>query len=186
MDSAVNYLLQYHDTSLVEIAVMALMKENIDVDFAAALMNKAVVMTVQQKKDEDIELAVAAGRIPPCQISWKDPEPYVVSLEEAARERGYHEPYFENPGDRMMRLKRGHELSVSMIFLPTGRATAKRVPDVQLSVWNMIQEKARTTTNPPNLYRTVHILNVYINTEIMEEKKKAQGKGREDEVPGTS
>ncbi|KAF8063430.1 hypothetical protein FPV67DRAFT_1506503 [Lyophyllum atratum] len=159
------------------------MKEDIDVDFAAALTKKAVVFTIQQKKEEEsMEVAIAAGRTPTCRISVKDPEPYVVSLEGSAKQRGYEPPYFENAWDRRLRLERGDHVSVSMIFLPTGRATAKRVNGEQLFVWDIVQNKERTTTNPPMIYWSIMMLNTRIDLEIMEDKKKAEGKGGEDEA----
>lgn len=47
MDLATQRSLQFHDTAIVEVAVMALLKENINVDFREELDKKVVVLTVE-------------------------------------------------------------------------------------------------------------------------------------------
>ncbi|THH04589.1 hypothetical protein EW146_g10138 [Bondarzewia mesenterica] len=168
-DAAVGYLLQFHDTAIVEIAISALLKENIDTDFRRELDSKAIVISIEQREGmEDMAVAHGAGRIPPFKISR---EVGVVLLEEEARRQGSEYPFFEHPSDRQIRIERGC-LGVALIFQPSGRAITKRVPSIQLSVWEMIREKERTTTNPPMLYWHIGMTNGRINMEVMEEAKK--------------
>jgi hypothetical protein len=163
-DIAVQDLLQFHDVAVVEIAVMALLKEDIEVDFRQDLEKKAVVLTVEPRDtDEDITSAVAEGRIPPYKISK---EVSVVLIELEARNRGLGHPFFENPIDRHWRLER-KQLGVAVIFQPTGRTITKRVPEGQLGMWQMIQEKEKTTTNPPMLYWQIMTTNSRIRIETM-------------------
>jgi hypothetical protein len=171
-DIATQHLLQFYDTSIVEIAVMALLKQDIYVDFRNELERKAVVLTLESRYgDEEMASAVTEGRIPPYEISR---EVNVVSLEVEARNRGLSHPFFENPVDRHLRLTR-QQLGVAVVFKPTGRATTKRVPAGQLSVWEMVQKKERTTTNPPKLFWQIMTMNSQIRLETMtEEEEKAQ------------
>jgi hypothetical protein len=167
-DVAIQYLLQFHDTAIVEISVMALLKEDIDVDFERELDRKAVVLTVEPREgDEEMAAAVTRGRIPPFKISK---EVSVVSLEQEAQRRGLDFPFFEDPYDRQVRLAR-KQLGVAVIFQPGGRAITKRVPGIQINVWKMIQEKEKITTNPPMLYWQIMMSNNRVNMELEEEKK---------------
>ena len=169
-DVAVQHLLQFYDTSFVEIAIMALLKEDIEVDFQCELENKAVVLTLESRcGDEEMADAVARGSIPPYKISR---EVSVVLLELEAQKRGLDYPFFENPIDRQLRLSR-QQLGVSVIFEPSGRTTTKRVPRVQLNIWQMAQEKEKTTTNPPALYWHIMTTNsrIRFETKTREEKK---------------
>jgi len=149
---------------------MALLKEDIQVDFQRDLERKAVVLTLEPRGgDEDMADAVAKGRIPPYKISK---EVSVVSLELAARERGLDHPFFENPIDRHYRLAR-QQLGVTVIFKPTGRAITKRVPSGQVAVWQMIQKKEKATTNPPAMYWQIMTTNdrIRLETKTKEEEK---------------
>ena len=169
-DVAVQHLLQFFDTAIVEIAVMALLREDIEVDFQRDLEDKAVVLTLEPRcGDEEMANAVAKGCIPPYKISR---EVSVVLLELEARKRGLDHPFFENPTDRNLRLSR-QQLGVSVIFEPIGRTTTKRVPQVQLGIWQTIQEKEKTTTNPPALYWQIMTANgrIRFETRTTEEKK---------------
>ncbi|RDB17455.1 hypothetical protein Hypma_001640 [Hypsizygus marmoreus] len=167
-DIAIQHLLQFHDTAIVEIAVSALIKEDINVDFATELERKAVVFTVEQRPEkEDMDVAVAAGRLPPYRIAR---DISVVLIEAEAKQRGLDRPYLEHPWHQQMRLAR-KQLGVAMIFLPGGRAVTKRVPSIQLSMWDMMKNKEKTTTNPPILYWHLNITNGQINTEIEQEAK---------------
>lgn len=169
-DLAVQHLLQFYDTSIVEIAVMALLKEDIEVDFQRDLEKKAVVLTLEPRcGDEEMDNAVAKGCTPPYKIST---EVSVVSLELEARKRGLDHPFFEDPFDRHWRLAR-QQLGVSVILEPTGRTTTKRVPRVQLGIWQMVQEKEKTTTNPPAVYWQIMTTNskIRLETKTKEEKK---------------
>ena len=150
---------------------MALLKEDIEVDFQRDLERKAVVLTLEPRgSDDEMATAVTQGHIPPYKISK---EVSVVLLEPEARKRGLAHPFFEHPIDRQWRLAQ-QQLGVVVIFEPTGRVITKRVPRGQLGVWQMVQEKERTTTNPPALYRQIMITNGNIRSETKtKEEKKA-------------
>jgi len=170
-DVAIQYLLQFHDVGIVETSVMALLKEDIDVDFERELQRKAVVLTVEpQEGDEEMAAAVARGRIPPFKISK---EVSVVSLEQEAQRRGVDFPFFEDPYERQLWLAR-KQLGVVVIFQPGGRAITKRVPGIQINAWKMIQEKEKTTTNPPMLYWQIMMMNYRINLEIKRRRRKTR------------
>lgn len=69
-DIAVQHLLQFYDTAIVEIAVTALLKEDIEVDLQSALEKKAVVLTLEPRAgDEEMANAIGKGHIPPYKIS---------------------------------------------------------------------------------------------------------------------
>ena len=175
-DVAVQHLLQFHDTSIVEIAVMALLKEDIEVDFQHDLEKKAVVLTLEPRcGDEEMANAVANEHTPPYKISR---EVSVVLLEVEARKRGLDHPFFENPNDRHLRLSR-QQLGVSVIFEPSGRTTTKRVPKVQLGMWQMTREKEKTTTNPPALYWQIMMANGRIRSETKTKEEKEVDKREE-------
>jgi hypothetical protein len=72
-----------------------------------------------------------------------------------------------------------------MIFEPSGRTTTKRVPRVQLDVWQMLQEKEKTTINPPLLYWKIMMTNGSIRSETKtdEEKKADSDKRHESQKP---
>lgn len=182
-DVAVQHLLQFYDTSIVEIAVMALLKEDIEVDFESALENKAVVLTLEPRAgDEEMASAVAKGCTPPYKISS---EVNVVLLEVEARKRGLDVPFFENPFDRHWRLAR-QQLGVSLILEPTGRTTTKRVPRVQLSIWQMLQEKEKTTTNSPAIYWQIWTTNSRIRSETKTKEEKKADKRDQRQMPSTT
>lgn len=149
---------------------MALLKEDIEVDVQRDLEKKAVVLTLEPRcGDEEMANAVEKGCTPPYKISR---EVSVVLLELEARKRGLDHPFFENPIDRHLRLSR-QQLGVSVIFEPSGRTTTKRVPGIQLGIWQMVQEKEKTTTNPPALYWQIMTTNgrIRFETKTKEEKK---------------
>lgn len=149
---------------------MALLRDDIEVDFQRDLERKAVVLTLEPRgSDEDMVDAVAKGHIPPYKISR---EVSVVLLEVEAKKRGLGHPFFEHPIDRHRRLA-CQQLGVAVIFKPTGRATTKRVPSGQLVMWQMIQKKEKTTTNPPALYRQIMTTNsrIRFETRTKEEEK---------------
>jgi hypothetical protein len=84
------------------VAISALLKEDIDVDFRQAFDTKAVVLSVEQRQGkEDMAVAHAAGRTPPFIISR---DVSVLSLEDEARKRGSLYPFFEDPIDREVRV----------------------------------------------------------------------------------
>ena len=121
-DVAIQHLLQFHDVSFVEVAVAALLKEDIDVDIELGLEKKAVVLTLEPRcGDEEMANAVAKGCTPPYKLSK---EVGVVVLETEAQKRGLDHPFFENPIDRHLRLSR-RLLGVSVIFEPSSRTTTK-------------------------------------------------------------
>ena len=182
-DVAVQHLLQFYDISFVEIAVMALLKEDIEVDFQRDLEKKAVVLTLEPRcGDEEMANAVAKGCTPPYKISK---EVSVVSLELEARKRGLNHPFFENPIDRHLRISR-QQLGVSVVFEPSGRTTTKRVPRAQLGMWQMRQEKEKTTTNPPVLYWQILMTNGRIRSETKTKEEKKDDKRHERQTFETS
>jgi hypothetical protein len=161
---------------------MALLKEDIEVDFQRDLENKAVVLTLEPRcGDEEMVNAVARGSTPPYKISRVVS---VVLLELEAQKRGLDYPFFENPIDRHLRLSR-RELGVSVIFEPSGRATTKRVPRIQLDVWQMVQKKEKTTTNPPALYWQIMTANSRIRSETKTREEKKTDKRRERQTSTT-
>jgi hypothetical protein len=177
-DVAVQDILQFHDAEIVEIAVTALLKEDIEVDFQRDLEKKAVVLTLEPRcGDEEMANAIAIGCTPPYKISR---EVSVVSLELEARKRGLDHPFFEDPLDRHWRLSH-QQLGVSMIFEPSGRTTTKRVPRVQLDLWQMLQEKEKTTTNPPLLYWQIMMTNGSIRSETKTDEEKRADSDRRHE-----
>ena len=83
---------------------MALLKEDIEVDFQRDLKKAVVLITLEPRSgDEEMANAVAKGCTPPYKISR---EVSVVLLELEARNRGLDHPFFENPIDRHLRLSR--------------------------------------------------------------------------------
>ena len=181
-DVAVQHLLQYYDTSIVEIAVRALLKEDIEIDFQHDLEKKAVVLTLEPRcGDEEMANAVAKGFTPPYKISL---EVSVVSLELEARKRGLDHPFFEDPFDRHWRLAR-QQLGVSVILEPTGRTTTKRVPRGQLVIWQMVQKKEKTTTNPPAMYWQILTANNRIRSETKTKEEKKADKPYESQTSTT-
>jgi hypothetical protein len=181
-DVAVQHILQFHDTAIVEIAVMALLKEDIEVDFERDLEKKAVILTLEPRcSDEEMANAVAKGCTPPYKISR---EVGVVLLEIEAQKRGLDHPFFEDPLDRQWRLSY-QELGVSMIFEPSGRTITKRVPRVQLHIWQMTQKKEKTTINPPMLYWQIMIANGVIRSETKTIAEKKADKPLENQTSST-
>jgi hypothetical protein len=181
-DIAVQHILQFYDTSIVEIAVMALLKEDIDVDIQRDLEKKAVVLTLEPRcGDEEMANAVAKGCTPPYKISR---EVSVVLLELEAQKRGLDHPFFEDPLDRHWRLSH-QQLGVSMIFEPSGRTTTKRVPMIQLDIWQMIQKKEKTTINPPVLYWQIMTTNGRIRSETKTKAEKKADKPLENQTSST-
>lgn len=161
---------------------MALLKEDVEVDFQRDLEKKAVVLTLEPRgSDEEMANVVAQGDPPPYKISK---EASVVLLELEARKRGLDHPFFEDPFDRHWRLAR-QQLGVSVIFEPTGRTTTKRVPSVQLGIWQMVQEKEKTTTNPPAMYRQIMTTNSRIRSETKTKEEKKADKRHESQMSTT-
>ena len=182
-DVAIQHLLQFHDASFVEVAVAALLKEDIDVDIELGLEKKAVVLTLEPRcGDEEMANAVAKGCTPPYKLSK---EVGVVVLETEAQKRGLDHPFFENPIDRHLRLSR-RLLGVSVIFEPSSRTTTKRVPRVQLGMWQMLQEKEKKTTNPPMLYWQIMMTNSRIRSETMTKEEKKDDKRLLEKQPSTT
>ncbi|KAJ7075745.1 hypothetical protein B0H15DRAFT_649985 [Mycena belliarum] len=144
IDTAIHHIMQAHDASVVQFLPAALMKARPDCDLAQEIERMAAVITLEQSPDEEqMEVAVAAGRIPPYTISGNV---QIVALAEEARRRGHPDPFFEHPADRQWRLKAG-DLVVTLIFQPGGRIFTKRVlaggPVVGLPVWEMIQRNSK-------------------------------------------
>lgn len=174
-DVAVQHLLQSYDASIVEIAITALLKEDIEVDFERDLEKKAVVLTLEPRcGDEEMANAVAKGNTPPYKISN---EVSVVLLEAEARKRGLDHPFFENPIDRELRLSR-RQLGVSVIFEPSSRTTTKRVPRVQSGMWQMTRESEKKTINPPALYWQIMTTNGMIRFETKTKEEEKEDKER--------
>ncbi|KAF8156046.1 hypothetical protein B0H34DRAFT_799114 [Crassisporium funariophilum] len=169
MDHAVQYLMQFHEASLVEIAVAALWKEDVNCDMRKDFETKAVVLTIEPRESlEDMEAASAAGRIPPFQLSRTTS---VVLQEEEARRLGSDISIFEHPFTRTMRMRRD-KIGVAMIFQPSGRIFTQAVPKIQLAMWEMGQGHEKKTTNPPMVYWHVMMTNGTIKREIEDERKK--------------
>lgn len=105
MDAAVKYILQLHDSAMVDIGTLALMREDPFVDLKSALEECAVVVMVQQTKREEfeeMEVAHQAGRIPPFELSRRPEDVVVAPLGDLCQALDLGRSSFENPVDRQV------------------------------------------------------------------------------------
>ncbi|KAH8106053.1 hypothetical protein BXZ70DRAFT_1004339 [Cristinia sonorae] len=166
LERGVMFLLQTFDATLVELAIKAMLKEDVNIDLEHAVNTQAVEFLIEPRDSmEDLEAAVDAGKIPPVRISR---EVKIVSIAEECKRRGIDPPYFEHPADRQSRIRR-NRLGVVMIFQPGGRAVTKATPNIQLGMWRMMQENEKKTTNPPIFYLSIHTTNSMVGHELQQE-----------------
>ncbi|KAJ7157311.1 hypothetical protein C8R46DRAFT_423555 [Mycena filopes] len=178
-------MLRSYDSNMVQIAVSALLRESKYIDILRALDALAVEILVIQRSDcEDMEVAWAAGRVPPFEISWKAEDTRLLSLSQEAQRRGLGRPFFEHPDDRALRI-RNEKFGIAMIFQPTGRAVTFRAPKVQLGAWELIQRQEQHTTNPPYLYWSIHTTNATMTAEFSDAQKIQTGPAALEGNPGT-
>lgn len=99
MDEAVKYLLRVHDVAIVDIAVGALLKNDVNVDFRREFERQAVFLTIEQRENEETMAdAHAAGHTPTIKITE---DVCTVLIEEMATQLlGKDCQSFENPDDR--------------------------------------------------------------------------------------
>ncbi|KAJ7662120.1 hypothetical protein DFH06DRAFT_365796 [Mycena polygramma] len=170
-DDAVKLILRSYDSNMVQLAVSALLRESKYIDITRALDAVAIEILVTQRPDyEDMEVAWAAGRVPPFKISTKAEDIRLLSLSQEAQRRGLGRPFFEHPDDRTLRI-RNEKFGIAMIFQPTGRVVTFRAPKVQLGAWEMIQGQEQHTTNPPHLYWSIHMTNGILCAEFSDAQK---------------
>ncbi|KAL0578586.1 hypothetical protein V5O48_003436 [Marasmius crinis-equi] len=178
VDAAIKYLLQHFETDLVEIACSAMLLDDKHANILLELQRKAVVITVKQRHDaEDMEVAHAAGRIPPFQLGTRG-EVHTVLIEEVCKARGLNRPFLEDPASRMIRLSR-QQNTATIIFQPTGRVVTKVIDVSQSAGWGMKQQHEIRTTNPPIIYWTIGTMNgrlfhTYTSENEKKEKKESQ------------
>jgi hypothetical protein len=163
------------DASLVEVAVAALIQDNIDMDIRTGFDTKAIVLHLEARDgdEEKLKATVNAGSVPHVVLTR---QVSVVNIEEEASRRGFDVPYWENPADRTLRLQRGKWFAVSLIFQPADRLMVQRVPDIQLAVYEMERENEKTTKNPPRVYWHIGMTNNHIRMEAAQEEKRLKEK----------
>ncbi|KAJ6579669.1 hypothetical protein DFH09DRAFT_332742 [Mycena vulgaris] len=166
--------MQAHDASAVQFLPGALIKANPDCDLAEELERMAVVITLEQAPgEEQMSVAIDAGRIPPYTISTNVT---LVSIAEEAKRRGHPDPFFEHPLDRQRRRICG-DLIVTLMFEPGGRIFTKRIlsngPMMPLTTWKMLQKSSKdplVQSKGPWIDHLVYAANMRIGGERDEER----------------
>lgn len=87
---------------MVDIGILAILRDDPFVDLKSALEDRAVLVKVQQTRRtewESMEDAHAAGRIPPIELSTKKEDVVVAPLGDLCRALELGRSTFENPVD---------------------------------------------------------------------------------------
>lgn len=177
MEDEALYLLKHHDTGLVEMAIAAM---GPDVDLTVEIERLAATFFLAVRPaDSELPNPIGgwrAGFVQPFCI-----EKVVVGpIKEQARRFGLDRDSLEHPIQRKNRLCHGSDamLNISIVFEPTRKFVTKNVPRIQLSIWEMTQERERNTTNPPRLHFLRHVTNGRINYGLMlEHERQPQNAG---------
>ena len=171
MEDEALYLLKHHDVDLVEMAVAA-MGPDVDLSIETET-HAATIFLAARSSDSKLPNPIGGWRadfVQPFCI-----EKVVVGpVKEQAKRFGLDRDFLEHPIERQKRLFHGSHamLNISIVFEPTGKFVTKNVPRIQLSVWEMVQESERKTTNPPRLHFLCHTTNNRINYKLMLEHEK--------------
>jgi hypothetical protein len=186
--------MQTIEISLVEIAVAALIQDDVDMDTRTSFDTKAIVLHLEARDgdEEKLKETVNTGSVPHVILTR---QVSVVNIEEEAAKRGFDVPYWENPADRALRLQRGKWLAVSFIFQPADRLVVQRVADVQVSWHEIMRKKEKTTKNGPKVDWHIGMTNNRIRMEATQEEKRLKekqeqkvkkGKGKKKKVTTSS